>query len=99
MLRKMSLNNYMMCDRLDNEKLFIQTLCVRLCEHTVDYIQLVCIWMHVRAGNPTEKMHTNTHTRSEDHVHTHALLESTAETTQEHANLLAWQLEWNLRLA
>lgn len=96
MLRKMSLNNYM-CDRLDNEKLFIQTLCVRLCEHTVDYIQLVCIWMHVRAGNPTEKMHTNTH--SEDHVHTHALLESTAETTQEHANLLAWQLEWNLRLA
>lgn len=97
MLRKMSLNNYMMCDRLDNEKLFIQTLCVRLCEHTVDYIQLVCIWMHVRAGNPTEKMHTNTH--SEDHVHTHALLESTAETTQEHANLLAWQLEWNLRLA
>lgn len=97
MLRKMSLNNYMMCDRLDNEKLFIQTLCVRLCEHTVDYIQLVCIWMHVRAGNPTEKMHTNTH--SEDHMHTHALLESTAETTQEHANLLAWQLEWNLRLA
>lgn len=43
MLRKMSLNNYMMCDRLDNEKLFIQTLCVRLCKHTVDYIQLVCI--------------------------------------------------------